>query len=190
MKVWPRAEKSSRKFFRSLVSGLWTPQGTGLWKRCCSQGSLVPQVTRGKWEEKLYSKEKKKRQSCFLGDPTKSGGLHEICIWFLLRQKSWKFPLKKWRAPQCSEKTDFSIGRNDLLLPVPTAGKQPHSPFLSPQRGFKASSEPFCKNWSKQSPRYYSAQAVEIGPPQRQRRLYQQLSKPGEQLLDEFTSLT
>lgn len=59
--------------------------------------------------------------------------------------------------------------------PVPTAGKQSHSPFPSPSEASKPLHSPSVKTAPNTAPHYYSAQTVEIGPPHRQNKLHQNL---------------
>lgn len=136
------SRKNSKRAFHVSARDLQISQGTRLWKRWSSQGSLVPQMAREKVGRKALFWKKKERNCCFLGDTTKPGGMHEICVWFPKAKKLENF-LWKMKSTTVLRK-DIFFYRQKWPASTYTNCKKA-STCTSHQRDFKDSSQTLYK---------------------------------------------
>lgn len=143
--------KIFREVFQVSVSGLWTLQGRGLWKRWSCQWSLVPQVTREKWEEKPYSKENKERELF----PRWSNKIWRFAWNMYLvspRAKILKISFEKVKSSTMLRKDGF-FHRQEWPASTCTCCREASTQLIPlPSARLQSLSQPSCKNCSKQSP--------------------------------------
>lgn len=113
-----------------------------------------------KQEEKTCSK--KRRNCCFLGDKTKSGSMHEICIWFPKAKKK----LKNKEHHHTQQKMYFSIGKRPAPTYTYCQKANTHTSISTTSKPLhRHSIKRTTKLWPKQIHRYYSSQAVRMKTP-------------------------